>query len=101
MSKKECIDSNQQNHLGNALTFMCRYSYSRKTSADMACNSALKSLWEFLPDNKRRMIVEEVEDNKDLVDPTLWDDFLKWESKNRIENTIVEKGFTDEYDRFI
>jgi len=88
---KEYIDKNQKNHLSNALMFMCRYSFPRKTRADMACNMALKSLWEFLPDDRRRMIVNEIECNKDLVDPTLWDDFLKWESKNRIEDESLTK----------
>jgi len=70
----------QQNHIGNALMFMCRYSFSRKTSADMACNSALKALWEFVPDIQRKIILDEIKMEKDLYEnhPMLWDDFIEW-----------------------
>lgn len=72
----------QQNHLANALIFMCRYSYQRQTSADMACNSALKSLWEFVPDNQKKMIIGEIETEiPHIKDNSLWLDFLKWSSK--------------------
>jgi len=70
----------QQNHIGNALMFMCRYSFPRKTSADMACNSALKALWEFVPDTQRKIILDEIKMEKDLYwnDPMLWDNFIEW-----------------------
>ena len=74
--------NNQKNHIGNALLFMCRYSYNRKTSADMACNSALKALWEYVPEHSRRNIIQEIECEIDLNstanDPMLWNDFLEW-----------------------
>lgn len=78
------LTKNQQNHIANALIFMCRYSYPRKTSADMASVSALKSLWEFVPNQQRKRIVEEIKENKDLYqnEPYLWNDFLEWESKD-------------------
>lgn len=76
------MNKNQQNHIGNALIFMCRYAYARNTSADMACNSALKSLWEFVPDNQKRIIIEEIKTEVELGNiannPFLWNDFLKW-----------------------
>jgi len=79
------ITKQQQNHLSNALIFMCRYSYGRKTSADMACNSALKALWEFVPDSQRKMIIDEIKCEIDLNstanNPMLWEDFLNWESE--------------------
>jgi len=84
MSKIELTD-NQKNHIGNALLFMCRYSYPRKTSADMACNSALKALWEYVPEHIKKMIVDEIKCEIDLNntanDPIIWEDFLKWEMR--------------------
>lgn len=82
------LNNNQKNHIGNALLFMCRYSYQRKTSADMACNSALKSLWEFVPDTHKRKIIEEIKSEKDFVPDanksySLWEDFLKWENRQK------------------
>ena len=56
------LSNNQKNHIGNALLFMCRYSYNRRTSADMACNSALKSLWEFVSDSHKQKILEEIKE---------------------------------------
>ena len=80
------LTNNQKNHIGNALLFMCRYSYNRRTSADMACNSVLKSLWEYVPEHSRRNIIQEIECEIDLNstanDPMLWNDFLNWE-KNK------------------
>ena len=78
------MTNQQQNHIGNALIFMCRYSFPRKTSADMACNSALKSLWEFVPKCQRDIILHEISLEKDLYenDPILWNDFLKWIEKD-------------------
>ena len=78
------LTKNQQDHIANALIFMCRYSYPRKTSADMASVSALKSLWELVPNQQRKKIVEEIKENKDLYqnEPCLWNDFLEWESKD-------------------
>ena len=77
---KELMNKNQQNHISNALMFMCRYSYHRKTSADMASVSALKALWEFVPDNQRRLIINEIETEIEVIDSDtfLWTDFLKW-----------------------
>ena len=79
------MNSNQKNHIGNALIFMCRYAYTRNTSADMACNSALKALWEFVPDNHKKIIIDEIKSEIELVSTTnntfLWNDFLKWINK--------------------
>ena len=72
--------NNQQNHIGNALLFMCRYSYSRRTSADMACNSELKSLWGLVPDSHKQKILEEIKSEANLDEyGSLWQDFLYWE----------------------
>lgn len=81
------LNENQRNHIGNALLFMCRYSYPRQTSADMACNSALKALWEFVPDNHKSKIIDEIKCEKDFVPDShkqfsLWEDFLKWEKES-------------------
>lgn len=77
------MTDNQRNHIGNALMFMCRYSYPRNTSADIASVSALKSLWEYVPNYIRKMIKDEMQLEIDLNntanDPFLWKDFLKWE----------------------
>lgn len=74
------LSNNQKNHVGNALLFMCRYSYNRRTSADMACNSALKALWEFVPDSHKQKILEEIKNEADLTEyGNLWQDFLNWE----------------------
>lgn len=74
------MTTNQKNHISNALLFMCRYSYHRKTSADMASVSALKALWEFVPDNQRRLIIDEIKTEIEVIDNDtfLWVDFLKW-----------------------
>ena len=74
------MNKNQQNHISNALMFMCRYSYHRKTSADMASVSALKALREFVPENQRRLIINEIETEVKVIDNDtfLWTDFLKW-----------------------
>ena len=74
------MTDNQKNHIGNALMFMCRYSYNRQTSADMACNSALKALWEYVPESHRIKIINEIKSESD--NSLLWKDFLDWESKN-------------------
>jgi len=73
------MTDNQKNHIGNALIFMCRYSYNRQTSADMACNSALKALWEYVPELHRIKIIDEIKSESD--NSLLWKDFLNWESK--------------------
>ena len=82
---KNEINSNQKNHIGNALIFMCRYAYTRNTSADMACNSALKALWEFVPDSHRKIIIDEIKSEAELgnitSNPFLWNDFLNWINK--------------------
>ena len=82
---KNEINSNQKNHIGNALIFMCRYAYTRNTSADMACNSALKALWEFIPDGHRKIIIDEIKSEAELgnitSNPFLWNDFLNWIDK--------------------
>lgn len=76
----------QQNHIGNALIFMCRYSFHRKTSADMATNSALKSLWEYLDRGHQNIIIDEIESELDVIDDNwLWKDFLKWEKSNEVK----------------
>lgn len=72
---------NQQNHISNALLFMCRYSYHRKTSADMASVSALKALWEFVPTEQRKKIIDEIKTEIEVIkdnDAFLWKDFLSW-----------------------
>ena len=75
------MTNNQKNHIGNALIFMCRYSYHRQTSADMACNSALKALWEFVHESHRKHIIEEIENEIDHIESDwLWKDFLEWEN---------------------
>lgn len=78
------LTNNQKNHIGNALLFMCRYSYNRKTSADMASVSALKALWELIPENQRRLIIDEIKTEIEVIDNDifLWTDFLNWE-KNK------------------
>jgi hypothetical protein len=77
------VTTNQQNHIGNALIFMCRYSYNRQTSADMACSSALKALWEYVPESHRIKIIDEIRSEADLDSfGSLWKDFLEWESKD-------------------
>ena len=79
------MTDNQKNHIGNSLLFMCRYSFPRKTSADMACNSALKALWEFVPGHTKKIIKSEIQAEMDVHsiqnDPFLWVDFLEWEKK--------------------
>jgi len=79
------MTDNQRNHIGNALMFMCRYAYPRKTSADMACNSALKALWEFVPEHIKKLIKDEITTEIDLNNtannPFLWKDFLDWSVK--------------------
>jgi hypothetical protein len=61
---------------------MCRYSYGRKTSADMACNSALKALWKYVPESHRTNIKEEILMEADLNEfGSLWKDFLEWEKR--------------------
>ena len=74
------MTTNQKNHISNALMFMCRYSYHRKTSADMASVSALKSLWEFVPDNQRRLIIDEIKTEIEVIDNDtfFFFFFLKW-----------------------
>lgn len=74
----------QQTHLSNALLFMCRYSYHRKTSADMASVSALKALWEFVPNEQRKKIIDEIETEIKAIkdhDTFLWEEFLEWSKK--------------------
>ena len=46
----------------------------------MASVSALKALWEFVPDNQRRLIIDEIKTEIEVVDSDtfLWTDFLKW-----------------------
>ena len=89
MSKIDLAD-NQKNHIGNALLFMCRYSYNRKTSADMACNSALKALWEFAPESHRQNILEEIKSEADLNSyASLWQDFLNWEKINSEKDSLI------------
>lgn len=78
------MNKNQQNHLSNALLFMCRYSYHRKTSADMASVSALKALWEFVPTEQRKKIIDEIETEIKVIknnDTFLWKEFLEWSKK--------------------
>jgi hypothetical protein len=78
------MTKNQQNHLSNALLFMCRYSYHRKTSADMASVSALKALWEFVPTEQRKKIIDEIETEIKVIknhDIFLWKEFLEWSEK--------------------
>lgn len=79
------MTKNQQNHISNALLFMCRYSYHRKTSADMASVSALKALWEFIPGEQRKKIIDEIETEIKVIkdhNTFLWNEFLEWQ-KNR------------------
>lgn len=78
------MTKNQQNHLSNALLFMCRYSYYRKTSADMASVSALKALWEFVPNEQRKKIIDEIKTEIEAIkdhDTFLWKEFLEWSEK--------------------
>ena len=63
---------------------MCRYSYYRKTSADMASVSALKALWEFVPTEQRKKIIDEIETEIKIIkdhDTFLWKEFLEWSEK--------------------
>jgi hypothetical protein len=96
------LTNQERNHIGNALMFMCRYSYNRKTSADMACNSALKALWKYVPESHRIKIIDEIKSEADLDSyGSLWRDFLEWESKvNAVEkfSMMVHKGVDDERD---
>jgi len=73
----------KNNHLGNAFIFMVRYALPRKTSADMATVSALKSWWSDIPEAHRKIIIDEIKSEKDLYenDPFLWDEFLEWSEK--------------------
>ncbi len=73
------MDMRDYNALGNMAIFCVRYSLSRRTSADMACTSSLRIWWPHIHDNHRKMILETIESEKDLVgqDPFLWDSFLK------------------------
>lgn len=84
MNKETKIVSN---HIGNALIFMCRYSYPRQTSADMATVLALKALWELVPDIQKDIILDEMTseiENKTIAnDPFLWFDFLEWSEKQK------------------
>ena len=78
------MTKNQQNHISNALLFMCRYSYHRKTSADMASVSALKALWEFVPNEQRKKIIDEIKTEIKAIkdhDNFLWKEFLEWSEK--------------------
>ena len=76
----------EKNHIGNSLLFMCRYSYNRKTGADMACNSALKALWKYIPNTHRTVILEEIEaEAPDLAKGrfSIWYEFLQWEKQHK------------------
>lgn len=46
----------------------------------MASVSALKALWEFVLDNQRRLIIDEIKTEIEVIDNNtfLWVDFLKW-----------------------
>jgi len=74
------MTDNQKNHIGNALIFMCRYSFGRRTSADFASNSALKALWDIVPNAQRKIILNEIKSEIEFIDEDwLWRDFLEWE----------------------
>lgn len=68
----------QRNHMGNAFIFMVRYALSRKTSADMATVSALRSNWDIIPSIHRDIILKEIESELNLFDedPWLWQGFI-------------------------
>lgn len=80
------MTKNQQNHISNALLFMCRYSYHRKTSADMASVFALKALWEFIPGEQRKKIIDEIETEIKVIkdhNTFLWNEFLEWQKDRK------------------
>ena len=83
--KEITVNTHMLNQMGNAFIFMVRYALPRKTSADMATNTALKSWWKHIPVTHRRTILQEMESEKGMWDNDtwLWDDFLKWEKENR------------------
>ncbi len=85
------------NQLGNAFVFMVRYALPRKTSADMATVTALKSWWKEIPATHKKMILQEMESEKGLWgnDSWLWDEFLEWERKNRLEKTTDDDTNTE------
>ena len=74
-------EKHRQNQIGNALIFAVRYALPRKASADMACNTMLKTLWHEVPESHRSIIIEEIRQGENSFDFSLWADFLRWEKK--------------------
>jgi len=77
LTPKEFMSS--RNHLGNSFIFMVRYALTRKTSADMATVSALRSNWNNIPCLHRDIILKELRSELELrteEDDWLWDGFI-------------------------
>ena len=76
---KDHMKQNRLNSLGNAFIFMVRYALPRKTSADMATVTALRAWWDDIPETHKKIILDEIENEKGLWDNDtwLWDEFLK------------------------
>ena len=84
MSSRSVLTDQQKAHLSNAMSFMIRYATTRKTSADMATVSALRSFWHEFSDTQKNNLLKEIEDNLDFnpdTDRWLWDDFFDWAEK--------------------
>lgn len=79
-------DKRKANVLGNMAIFCVRYALGRKTSADMACTTSLKFWWDEIPENQQKIILEEIESEKNLIghDSWLWDDFVKWVNEHEL-----------------
>lgn len=77
------VNTHKLNQLGNAFIFMVRYALPRKTSADMATVTALKSWWSDIPETHKKIILSEMESEKGMWDNDtwLWDEFLEWVKK--------------------